>query len=218
MAGSSWSAHEDKLSLDLPGSTRLLEELARQPKVRDYLGDRLDATSFLIEPAHRGVLKQASDRRRLSGGRPGRLHRRRSVGRQPARPRPLGFAISRARLSARRGRLSSTPAATSAAAAVSLCCPAGPARPSSASLPWRWFKGNTLVLTTSITAVKQWHREILDKTDLHEKDIAEYTGECQGYRPGHRRHLSDSDAPPRQGCGVSSFQIVRSARLGSDHL
>src|SRR5437870_10087230 len=36
----------------------LLEELARQPKVREYLGERIDATSFVIEPAHRGVLKQ----------------------------------------------------------------------------------------------------------------------------------------------------------------
>src|SRR5215831_18660471 len=36
----------------------LLEELARQPKVRDYLGERLDAQSFRINPAHRGVLKQ----------------------------------------------------------------------------------------------------------------------------------------------------------------
>src|SRR6185437_8497128 len=39
---------------DLP----LLEELARQPRVRDYLGDRLDAYSFRVDPAHRGVLKQ----------------------------------------------------------------------------------------------------------------------------------------------------------------
>src|SRR5262245_46338374 len=37
----------------------LLEELARQPKVRDYLGDRLDRTSFLVDPAYRGVLKLA---------------------------------------------------------------------------------------------------------------------------------------------------------------
>src|ERR1041384_5959602 len=37
----------------------LLEELARQPRVRDFLGQRLDRTSFLIEPGHRGVLKQA---------------------------------------------------------------------------------------------------------------------------------------------------------------
>src|SRR5947209_9845491 len=50
--------HEDKLKLvcdDKP----LLEELARQPKLRDYLSNRLDATSFLVEPGYRGVLKQA---------------------------------------------------------------------------------------------------------------------------------------------------------------
>src|SRR5712692_2672298 len=50
--------HEDKLRLvctDKP----LLAELARQPKVREYLGERLDAASFLVEPAHRGVLKQS---------------------------------------------------------------------------------------------------------------------------------------------------------------
>src|SRR5436305_7277108 len=50
--------YQDKLRLvcdDRP----LLEELARQPKVREYLGERLDAESYRIEPAHRGVLKQA---------------------------------------------------------------------------------------------------------------------------------------------------------------
>jgi DNA excision repair protein ERCC-3 len=38
-------------------------------------------------------------------------------------------------------------------------------------------------LTTSITAVKQWRREILDKTNLQEKDIAEYTGEIKDIAP-----------------------------------
>src|SRR5438093_5903239 len=37
----------------------LREELVRQPKVRQYLGERHDLHSFLVEPAHRGVLKQA---------------------------------------------------------------------------------------------------------------------------------------------------------------
>jgi len=42
---------------------------------------------------------------------------------------------------------------------------------------------STLILTTSITAVKQWKREILDKTDLAEDQIAEYTGECKDLGP-----------------------------------
>ena len=37
----------------------LLEELARQRGVRDYLGERSSETSFAIDDAHRGVLKQA---------------------------------------------------------------------------------------------------------------------------------------------------------------
>jgi DNA excision repair protein ERCC-3 len=42
---------------------------------------------------------------------------------------------------------------------------------------------STLVLTTSITAVKQWHREILDRTDLTEDQIAEYTGDVKEVGP-----------------------------------
>jgi len=42
---------------------------------------------------------------------------------------------------------------------------------------------SVLVLTTSITAVKQWHREILDRTDLPEDQIAEYTGESKEIAP-----------------------------------
>src|SRR5213076_2386485 len=42
---------------------------------------------------------------------------------------------------------------------------------------------STLVLTTSITAVKQWRRELLDKTDLPDDQIAEYTGESKEIAP-----------------------------------
>ena len=34
-----------------------------------------------------------------------------------------------------------------------------------------------------MTAVKQWKREILDKTDLKESDIAEYTGDSKAIAP-----------------------------------
>ena len=41
----------------------------------------------------------------------------------------------------------------------------------------------TLVLTTSLSSVKQWRREILDKTTLRPDDIAEYTGEQKNTGP-----------------------------------
>jgi len=42
---------------------------------------------------------------------------------------------------------------------------------------------NTLVLTTNTVAVRQWVREILDKTDLREDQVTEYTGELKAIRP-----------------------------------
>ncbi len=40
----------------------------------------------------------------------------------------------------------------------------------------------TLVLTTNLTAVKQWHRELLEKTMLGEADIGEYSGASKDVR------------------------------------
>jgi DNA excision repair protein ERCC-3 len=42
---------------------------------------------------------------------------------------------------------------------------------------------HTLVLTTSTTAVEQWRREILDKTDLTDDLVATYTGETKDLAP-----------------------------------
>ncbi len=44
-------------------------------------------------------------------------------------------------------------------------------------------KQTTLVLATSLTAVKQWRRELLDKTTLRPEDIAEYMGEQKNTGP-----------------------------------
>lgn len=42
---------------------------------------------------------------------------------------------------------------------------------------------STLILTTSTTAVRQWIDELLDKTTLEEKDVAEYTGATKQIGP-----------------------------------
>ena len=41
----------------------------------------------------------------------------------------------------------------------------------------------TLILTTNVAAVHQWRRELLDKTDLTEDMIGEYTGERKDIKP-----------------------------------
>ncbi|MBX7246255.1 MAG: DEAD/DEAH box helicase [Candidatus Sumerlaeaceae bacterium] len=42
---------------------------------------------------------------------------------------------------------------------------------------------HTLILTTNLTALRQWRREILDKTSLREEEIGEYSGEIKDVKP-----------------------------------
>ncbi len=41
----------------------------------------------------------------------------------------------------------------------------------------------TLILTTNVTALRQWKSEIVDKTGLNEEDIGEYSGERKELKP-----------------------------------
>lgn len=41
----------------------------------------------------------------------------------------------------------------------------------------------TLVLTSNVTSVRQWQREILDKTELTAEQVGEYTGEAKQVKP-----------------------------------
>ncbi len=45
------------------------------------------------------------------------------------------------------------------------------------------LKSHTLILCTNVTAVRQWQRELLDKTTLSEDQIGEYSGEAKELRP-----------------------------------
>jgi len=160
----------------------LLEELARQPKVRDYLGDRLDATSFAVEPAHRGVLKQgliavgypAEDLAGYTEGAslPTNLRKLARSG--------LPFVVRDYQRDAAEIFYAGGDVRGGSGVIV-LPCGAGKTIVGIAAMAM--LNRSTLILTTSITAVKQWHREILDKTDLPDDQLAEYTGESKQIAP-----------------------------------
>jgi DNA excision repair protein ERCC-3 len=173
--------HEDQLRL-ICDDRPLLEELARQPKVRDYLGDRIAPDSFSVKPAHRGVLKQAL----IAVGYPAEDLAGYTEG------APLAVALrdlARTGLPFRVRDYQRDAAAIfyaggdvrGGSGVIVLPCGAGKTIVGIAAMGL--VQRTTLVLTTSITAVKQWHREILDKTNLEDKDIAEYTGEAKEIGP-----------------------------------
>jgi len=161
---------------------RLLEELARQPKLRQYLGERLDGQSFKIDPAHRGVLKlaligvgyPAEDLAGYTEGTelPTRL---RKIARSGLPFQVRDYQRDAADVFYAGGDV------RGGSGVIVLPCGAG--KTIVGLVAMALCQRHTLVLTTSITAVKQWHREILDKTDLREDQIAEYTGESKDIAP-----------------------------------
>jgi DNA excision repair protein ERCC-3 len=160
----------------------LLEELARQRGVRDYLGERLDETSFAIDDAHRGVLKQAL----IGVGYPAED----LAGYTPGAALPLALrSVTRSGLPFRvrdyqHGAVAAFYAggdARGGSGVIVLPCGAGKTIVGMAAIAA--LKTETLVLTTSTTAVEQWRREILDKTDLDPELIGTYTGDAKTLAP-----------------------------------
>ncbi len=160
----------------------LLEELCRRRGLRDYLFDRADRDRFRIDDAHRGVLKQAlitagypaEDLAGYTEGTPlevdlvevsesGRPFQIRTYQRQAVDAFYAGGDV--------RG----------GSGVIVLPCGAGKTIVGIATMAA--LKTQTLVLTTSTTAVEQWRREILDKTTLREDEVATYTGESKDLAP-----------------------------------
>lgn len=163
---------------DLP----LLEELARNKQVREYLGDRLDPNTFVVEDGHRGVLKQAL----ITVGYPAEDLAGYTAG--------ADLAVQ-LRTTARSGHhfrvrdyqqmavdaFHAGGDVRGGSGVIVLPCGAG--KTIVGLMAMTMLQKQTLVLTTSTTAVEQWRREILDKTDLSDDLVTTYTGESKAIGP-----------------------------------
>jgi DNA excision repair protein ERCC-3 len=160
----------------------LLEELARQAKLREYLNCRIDERSYRVTAAHRGVLKQAL----IAVGYPAQDLAGYTEGAElavqllPVARSGLPFRVrdyqrEAADIYYAGGKVHG------GSGVVVLPCGAGKTIVGLAAMAA--VQRATLILTTSITAVKQWRREILDKTDVPETHVAEYTGESKEIAP-----------------------------------
>ncbi len=152
------------------------EHLSRDPKTGSHLVDRIDKTSFRIDPAQRGILKQnlvtagfpAEDLAGYVVGEPFSVELRKHTSsgvqfmlRDYQRQAAEAFYLA----GSERG----------GSGVIVLPCGAGKTVVGLAAME---LIGQTvLVLSTSLTSVKQWRREILDKTTILPDHIAEYTGE-----------------------------------------
>ncbi|HEY0035761.1 MAG TPA: DNA repair helicase XPB [Longimicrobium sp.] len=160
----------------------LMEEVSRRARVAARLGERLSATAFRVYPDDRGRLKQelvkagypAEDLAGYTAGEPLAIDLR-SVTRTGAE-----FGLREYQQSAA-AAFHASGTARGGSGVVVLPCGAGKTIVGMAAMAQ--VGASTLILTTSVTSVRQWVRELLDKTSLHEDQVGEYSGGTKEVRP-----------------------------------
>ncbi|MDM8521971.1 DEAD/DEAH box helicase [Desulfococcaceae bacterium HSG8] len=189
-----------KLSVrDLPTA----ELLSRDKNVSPWLEKRTEPLSFRISPAHRGVLKQAlveagypaDDRAGFTDGEAISISLART-----ARSGGDAFSVRDYQQDALEAFYQS---GSNLGGSGVICLPCGAGKTIVGISAIARLKQTALILTTNLTSVKQWHRELLDKTDISDEMIAEYTGEHKNIGPITLstyqiltwRHNRDSDFP-----------------------
>lgn len=163
-------------------SAALVEELVRHESVAFLLGRRIGPQEFLVEPAQRGRLKQALIKvgypvEDLAGYREG--ERLGIVLRSETR----GGLSFRLRDYQREAAEIFYAAGTTRGGSGVIVLPCGAGKTVVGLACIARLQTSTLVLTTSVTAARQWIAELTDKTTLPEEAIGEYTGHAKDIRP-----------------------------------
>ncbi|MGE0379166.1 MAG: DNA repair helicase XPB, partial [Planctomycetaceae bacterium] len=160
----------------------LAEEISRNKHVGPLLGERLSPTQFRIDPAARGSLKQALVKigfpvNDLAGYRTGDP--------LPIRLRETTLANEPFQLRAYQRNAAevfhAAGAASGGSGVIVLPCGAGKTIVGMACMAA--VESSTLILTTNVTATRQWIAELLDKTTLHGDQVGEYNGSTKDVRP-----------------------------------
>ncbi|MBD3392494.1 MAG: helicase [Chitinivibrionales bacterium] len=170
-------------SLLLRSSDReLISNLSRHPKLAPLLGEYHDDNAIEVDPGHRGVLKQvliglgypAHDRAGYVDGEPFEIRlRETSASGEP-------FQLRQYQRQAAESFVGSKGAVEGSGVLV---LPCGAGKTIVGLHAMSLLKRKTLILVTSITAARQWRREIADKTTISDTEVGEYSGESKDVRP-----------------------------------
>lgn len=174
---------ENKLYLrlkvaDLP----LAELLSRDEQVSCLLDKRLSELTFQVQPRFRGLLKQAL----VTVGYP--AEDLAGYVRGDSLPLQLGSLTRSGSVFELRHYQKEAAETFYQSGKVQggsgvICLPCGAGKTIVGLAVMATVQESTLILTSNLTSVRQWRREILDKTDLPEDAIAEYSGEVKATAP-----------------------------------
>ena len=160
----------------------MLESLIRQPKIAALVGGRIDPHRIALPAQNRGLIKQAL----IAAGFP--VHD--IAGYVDGDPMPIALRPECGDGSAFIVRLYQKQASESyvgnaqmpgGSGVVVLPCGAG--KTIVGMYVMFLLQRRTLILATNVTAVRQWIRELLDKTTIPVDEIGEYSGESKEIKP-----------------------------------
>ncbi len=159
-----------------------LEEICASPRVTEFLIERRDDRTLIINPAYRGRAKQVliklgypvEDLAGFTEGDPLEFEIR------PVTRLGLHFDLREYQRDAVETFWAN---GSRAGGAGVLVLPCGAGKTIIGIGCMEKIQQHTLILTTNITALRQWIRELLDKTTLSEDQIAEYSGDKKEIRP-----------------------------------
>jgi DNA excision repair protein ERCC-3 len=160
----------------------MLSHLVRNQKLSGLIGARIDDNRYEITPQNRGAIKQVF----ISLGFP--VHDVAGYVDGDAFPVSLkqttgggtAFVIREYQRLAAESYVGN-PAMPGGSGVVVLPCGAG--KTIVGMYVMSLLSRSTLILVTNVTAARQWKREILDKTDIPESAVGEYSGETKDIRP-----------------------------------
>src|SRR2546423_186242 len=160
----------------------LAEELLRHQTVTSLVAERIGSREFLVEPAERGRLKQSLIKvgypvEDLAGYREGEqleLNLRKET---------RGGLSFQLRHYQREAAETFYAAGTARGGCWVIVLPCGAGKTIVGLACMARLQTSTLVLTTSVTATRQWIAELIDKTTLAGEAIGEYSGHTKDIRP-----------------------------------
>jgi DNA excision repair protein ERCC-3 len=160
----------------------MLESLVRQPKIALLVGDRVDRFRVSVSAHNRGLIKQAL----IATGYP--VHD--IAGYVDGDPMPVGlkprcedgapFTVRLYQVQASESYVGNAQMPGGSGVVV---LPCGAGKTIVGIYVMSLLQRRTLILATSVTAMHQWKREILDKTDIPAEWIGEYSSEIKEIKP-----------------------------------
>lgn len=167
---------EGELTLKIKKSE--LAHLFRNNKLSSFLQREIDPHTFTIKKIDRGLIKQAL----IKEGYPAIDLGGYAAGDQLASPLTLR-ANFQLRPYQKRASDAFFQSGSKTGGSGVIVLPCGAGKTATAIAIMAKMQCHTLILTTGTTAVRQWKRELIEKSEIQESDLGEYSGEIKEVAP-----------------------------------